>query len=143
MKEFNYYEYLRLKAAGNIITSDQEYIIRKIFRWYSKEYSTPLHLLENGTVSWDNVILHYFEHTLSENYSHNDLLDLLKNEMLPELAQKHEQELDEYAKSLEKEQEETLKKRQSIQNKAKNVKNLETQDDKEEPIEKNYDIEEP
>jgi hypothetical protein len=48
-------EAARIKA----IRPDDESFIRTVYRWYSKEFSTPLHTLDD--LPLDEILLHYFE----------------------------------------------------------------------------------
>jgi hypothetical protein len=73
---------LRTLALRNVlIGGDIEYLLRKIFRSYSKSFSTPLHLVE--TLPLADVILHFFEDRF-ENMETKDLeeerLDIIETE---------------------------------------------------------------
>jgi hypothetical protein len=55
---------LRAAASGrpefiSKLEPDGDYFIRKVFRWYSKEFSTPLH--EVLELPLDDVLTHYWE----------------------------------------------------------------------------------
>jgi hypothetical protein len=58
---------IQILALGNIEDPDGEAYYRKICRWYSKEFSTPLE-----TVMYDiperDVLLHYYENLYYELY---------------------------------------------------------------------------
>lgn len=54
------YRDLRLLALANVLAEDDsEYSIRKVFRWYSKEFFTPLHMVED--LPLDEIMTHYYE----------------------------------------------------------------------------------
>ena len=50
---------LRISALLAAIKPDDDAIIRRIYRWYSREFSTPLTEVEN--LPLEQVLLHYFE----------------------------------------------------------------------------------
>lgn len=50
---------VRIKAMRATIKPDEESWIRRIQRWYSREFSTPLHMV--GELPLEEVLLHYFE----------------------------------------------------------------------------------
>lgn len=52
-------ELIRLNAMHAVVTSDDSYQLREIFRWYSKEYTTPLHIVEE--LPLEDVLTCYFE----------------------------------------------------------------------------------
>lgn len=113
MSDFNFYKYLQLKAINDIFNSDDLYFQRKICRWYSKEFSTPLEKVFQ--IPFDLILIHYYE-TEFEKIPKNDLIDILTNDFIDELSPENDEELDALMKRLEKEQEIALKKRQSLNN---------------------------
>ena len=50
---------VRIKAMRASIRPDEDAIIRRISRWYSREFHTPLHTLEELPLEF--ILLHYFE----------------------------------------------------------------------------------
>ena len=60
----NYFRALRLQAlrsvlgAGDPDFNDSEYQLRCIFRWYSKNFHTPLHVV--STLDEEEVLQAYF-----------------------------------------------------------------------------------
>jgi hypothetical protein len=50
---------IRLVALRNVLDEPDEYVIRKICRWYSRTLCTPI--AEVYRLPWDHVLLHYFE----------------------------------------------------------------------------------
>jgi hypothetical protein len=50
---------LQLIALRNVLKPNEEYNLRYIFRWYSKTFSTPLHMVED--LDLDDILLAFFE----------------------------------------------------------------------------------
>ncbi len=50
---------IKAQALKSRIAPDSQSIIRKIFRWYSEKFSTPLHIID--TLPLDFILTHYFE----------------------------------------------------------------------------------
>jgi len=103
--EFNYYKFKQLEAISNILLPTDSYFFRKVCRWYSKTFSTKLN--EVYDMDWDYILTHYYESSLEE-ISYNNLIDIVKDEFVPELKEQEDKEADEFAKSLEEEQAQTL-----------------------------------
>lgn len=115
-KAFSHFEYLQLKALDCIFNPTDEYLQRKICRWYSKEFNTPLK--DVYSIPFDEILTHYYESKF-ENIPYNDLIDILIEDFLPELSIEKDEENEKWIKELEQEQEQTLKankKRQSLNN---------------------------
>ncbi len=64
MSSFDDIENLQILALKNIEAPDFEYQIRRIKRWYSTTFFTPLHLVEE--LDLHTVLIHYFEHTFAQ-----------------------------------------------------------------------------
>lgn len=60
---------LKIMAMYSVIEEPSEYNIRYIFRWFSREFSTPLHVVE--TLPLEDVLTHYYE-CLYEDQSSED-----------------------------------------------------------------------
>lgn len=115
---FNYYKYLQLKAIDSIFNPDDTYLQRKICRWYSKEFSTPLDKVFQ--IPFDTILTHYYENQF-EQIPHNDLVDILVQDHISDLSDENNEELDAWLKSLEIHQSRILEakeKRQSLNNQA-------------------------
>jgi hypothetical protein len=127
---FNYYKYLQLKALDSIFNPDDLYLQRKICRWYSKEFNTPLDKVLKSP--FDSILIHYYE-TQFEQIPHNDLVDVLIQDHITDLSDENNEELDSWLESLEKYQSKILEakeKRQSLNNQAvPTVKNQSTTSD--------------
>jgi primosomal protein N' len=114
--DFNYYKYLQLKALDSVFNPNDLYLQRKICRWYSKEYNTPLKQVL--VMAFDEVLTHYYENQF-ENIPHNDLIDMLVDDHLPDVSSEEDEDIEEWVEDLELEQAENLKKkekRQSLNN---------------------------
>ena len=56
----DYYTAIRLNALDAVLSGDnQEYVLRHIFRWYSKTFATPLNEVEE--LPLEDVLTHYYE----------------------------------------------------------------------------------
>lgn len=53
-------EEVRVLAMAAVESPDGEYFIRRICRWYSQTFSTPLHFVESE-IPIEDVLIHYFE----------------------------------------------------------------------------------
>lgn len=122
-KKTNIYQYLQTEAIGGVLTSSDLAFFRKVCRWYSKEFSTPLHVVMEGSViPWDEVLLHYYEEQI-EDMPFNAVYDIACQDFLPDLAEEFEKENEEYAQALVEEQKRTLeKKKKRDEKKAKVAK---------------------
>lgn len=73
---------LRIRALGNVLQPDNAFRIRRVFRWYSHRFHTPLHLVEE--LPTDAVLQTYYEWLYDEHMDHDDVIDeareLLKSE---------------------------------------------------------------
>lgn len=111
-KKTSVYEFLQMEAVEGGLTKSDMAFFRKVCRWYSSTFHTPLHeVMECKVVQWDDILLHYYEGQMEE-LSFNNLFDIACQEYIPELAEEFEQENAEYAEALREEQERTVKKRE-------------------------------
>ncbi len=61
----DYYSAIRINALEAVLSGDsQEYIFRHILRWYSKNFYTPLHVVE--TIPLEDVLTAYYESKYEE-----------------------------------------------------------------------------
>ena len=104
------YESLQLDAIRAVLLNDREYFCRKVCRWYSTNFHTPLH--DVYKLEWTFVLQQYYEKTL-ENLDYNDVYDLAVKDYVPEFADQEEKENREFAQSLIKEQKATLAKKEA------------------------------
>jgi len=99
---------LQTLALFSVEHPDKEAHCRKICRWYSKEFYTPLHIVEND-LSFDYVMRHYYEQTFSQlaNSPVEKLLEkyneIRANILYGDIAEKRESEDDEWAEQMSRE----------------------------------------
>ena len=55
----NWLRDLRLLAMHAVVKESGDYNLRYIFRWYSRTFHTPLHVVENLPI--DDILQHYYE----------------------------------------------------------------------------------
>jgi hypothetical protein len=92
------YKLYILKALNGKLNKTSDFFERKIMRWYSKAFSTPLHEVYN--LPWLFVLQHYYESYL-DDLEYDKVYDMAINDYLSELANIKEQEDEEFAKQLE------------------------------------------
>ena len=100
----------QLKALESVLSKTHEFFERKVRRWFSKTYSTPY--MQTFDIPWEELLLHYYEASM-ESLSYNDVYDLAVSEYLPEFVKEQDDEDQEFADALVKEQEETLVKKKA------------------------------
>jgi len=115
-KPFNIYYIQQLRAIEAILTSTDQYFYRKICRWFSETFHTPL--LDVYKIPYPKLLQEYYESRLGE-LDYNDVYDLASTEYVPELADAYEEENTKFAESLVEEQEETLRLKAERDGKAK------------------------
>lgn len=108
----------QLLAIEGILENSLDSFERKVRRWFSKEHSTPY--TDTFEIPWDELLLHYYESSLADK-SYNEVYDLAVEQFLPEFVKEAEDDDQEFADSLLKEQEATLKAKRA---KAKQIKDL-------------------
>jgi HEPN domain-containing protein len=76
----DYYKALRVLALAEVIKDNPsaQYSLRRVFRWYSKEFHTPLHIVEE--LPTHDVLTHYYE-------SHYEGLEDDSNKLNDELVE--------------------------------------------------------
>ena len=105
------YKLAQIEAANDILAQSDLYFYRKVCRWYSTTFHTPL--TQVNSIPWDEILQHYYEHHY-ENLKYNDLLQLTKD-LLPEIAEKQEEEMDDFLNNLmEAERAKKTPKKQSL-----------------------------
>jgi hypothetical protein len=113
MNKKTIYEAIQMQAVSDILSQTDVHFFRKVCRWYSKNFHTPLHQVMDGSVVlWDEVLLHYYESQMEE-LSYNQLYDLAVNEYVPELSEILEEENQEFANALIEEQKRTIAKKKA------------------------------
>lgn len=96
---------LQIEAVFNAITNNRLYFERKVRRWFSKNFNTPLK--DTYKIAWDEILIHYYESAL-EDKSFNQVFDIAVENYLPEFIDKREEEDRAFAESLLEEQKRTL-----------------------------------
>jgi len=130
-KTFNIYQYLQTEAIGGTLTNSDINFYRKVCRWYSKTFHTPLHIVMDGkTIQWDEILTHYYEEQMEE-IPYNAVYEIACKDYIPELAEEMEAEDAAYAESLVEEQRKTLeaKKKREKKKQLKQPKKEEKQED--------------
>lgn len=138
-KNTNIYQYLQTEAiAGNLTNSDLAFF-RKVCRWYSTTFHTPLHqVMLCKDVQWDEILLHYYENQM-EDLPFNNVYEIACQDFIPDLADEFEKENEEYAQALVEEQKRTIeaakKKKPSKYTQKTDKKELSTENNKKKPPE--------
>lgn len=91
------YEAVKINALHSVLKPDEEYYMRFIFRWYSKTFHTPLHLVPDLPVI--DVLTAYYEdmyekmeegdlaqERIKSSMSAEEWAEKLKNEEMDDLA---------------------------------------------------------
>lgn len=107
----DFYQSMQMEAVYNALTKSEVFFERKVRRWFSKNYSTPL--LETYKIPWPDLLIHYYEAAI-EDRNHNELYELAVENYLPVFINKKEEEDKAFAERLVKEQQETLRKKRGI-----------------------------
>ena len=107
------YTALQLEAISGILNRSDINFYRRVCRWYSKEFHTPLHIvIEGKVVQWDEILLNYYESQM-EDIGYNQVYDMAIQEYIPELAEKFEDENQAFANALIAEQHQTIAKKKA------------------------------
>lgn len=122
-------------ALRSVALRDPEYFYRRICRYYSQNFHTPL--LEVYELPWAFVFTNYLEHIMENNNTKEYIYDLSIEMFYPELVESEEEELQDWIKKIEEEEE---AKRQA---KAKKEKQGEENPHIEEPENPHTEQEEP
>ena len=93
-------EILALKAVA---LKDPEYFHRKICRYYSEKFHTPL--MEVYDLPWPFVFTNYLEHIIETNNGKKEIYDLAVEICYPELIEEEEEALQRRIKEIEAEEE--------------------------------------
>lgn len=73
MSSFNIYRASQILAMQAVLQPDLDFYVRRIFRWYSKNFSTPLHEVDHLPLV--DVLTAYYEETYdSMNEEHREAL---------------------------------------------------------------------
>lgn len=115
---------LEILALKSVALKDPEYFQRRVCRYYSEKFHTPL--LEVYDLSWPFVFTNYLEHIIETNNGKKEIYELAIDICYPEMKENEEQEMQEWIKKIEareeakrqakKKQEEEQKKQAEEQN---------------------------
>lgn len=99
---------LETLALKSVALKDPEYLYRKVCRYYSLNFHTPL--AEVHTLPWPFVFTNYLEHIIETNNSKEDIYNLAIDICYPEKRVTEEDELNKRIKEIEAEEEEKRQK---------------------------------
>lgn len=99
----NKLETLALKA---IVMKDPEYFTRKVCRYYSEKFHTPL--LEVHDLPWAFVFNNYLEHVIESNNSRNEIYELSLEVIYPEMSKTEEEKNVAFAEMIERQEQEKM-----------------------------------
>ena len=106
--DLSVYYIAQLESVVGKLTDSEVSFENKVRRWYSQNFATPLH--DTFKLSWPFILQHYYEHKIEEA-DHNAIFELAVKNYLPDFIDRYEQENEEFAESLLKEQKDTLEKK--------------------------------
>ncbi len=121
-----YYQ-AKLKAVENILNDDDLSFYKKITRWYSTTFATPLQEVRKK-IAFVNVLQEYYESTM-EDSDFNDVYEYAMRDMLPEFMEEMEQGDVEFAKSLVEEQKAGLERKRRRDMKLKDEETIEIEEE--------------
>ena len=90
---------LELLAVKSIALKDPEYFQRRVCRYYSEKFHTPL--MEVYGLPWAFVFNNYIEHLIETNNDKEDIYNLAIDICYPEKREEMEQETEEWIKQIE------------------------------------------
>jgi hypothetical protein len=108
------YQALQVEAVFNALTSNSAFFERKVRRWFSKNYNTPL--LDTYAIAWDQILIHYYESAL-EDKTKNEIYDVAIENYLPDLMDKREEDDRAFAQELIEEQRRSIESKKQRQGK--------------------------
>ncbi len=102
-EEINVYEQLEILALHSVSTDkDPSYTYRKICRWFSREFNTPLPQVVNLPVEF--LLQNYYE-TQFESLKEEDLFNMMRHHADPEHVEELEQSDDDFFEQIQREEE--------------------------------------
>ena len=101
---------LELLAVKSVALKDPEYFQRRICRYYSEKFHTPL--MEVYKLPWAFVFNNYIEHLIENNNNKEDIYNLAIDICYPEKREQEEQEIEDWIKDIEAKEEIKRKERQ-------------------------------
>ena len=119
---------LELLAIKSIALKDPEYFHRRVCRYYSEKFHTPL--MEVYELPWAFVFTNYLEHLVEANNDREDIYNLAIDICYPEKRVDEEEEIQDWIKRIEKEEEAKRQAKKEEEEK----KNPHTEENQEEEI---------
>lgn len=89
MSDISLSKALRILALKSVLDPDVDYYYRKIFRWYSKEFHTPLHIVDD--LPLEDVLQAYYESRYEDVNNDDDSTKLMDE--LQELTETEKERL--------------------------------------------------
>lgn len=120
---------LELLAIKSVALKDSEYFYRRVCRYYSEKFHTPL--LDVYKLPWTFVFTNYLEHVIEVNNGQEEVYNLAVDICYPEKRNEEEQEIQDWIKKIEEREERKRKsknKNPHIQ-KSLNEKDIEIKND--------------
>lgn len=112
-KRVTVFEALQTEIMSDILNRSDMSFFRKVCRWYSSTFHTPLHIvMDCKVIQWDDILVHYYEDQM-ESFGYNTVFEIATREYIPELAEEFEEDNKEFARALVKEQKATLAKQEA------------------------------
>lgn len=103
----SFYEALQLTALQGKVLNTPDFFERKVRRWYSSSFNTPLE--KTHELPWSFILLNYYEDQV-DKLEYNDAFDRLVD-YLPKVQKLEDEENQQFADDLIEEQQKTLKKK--------------------------------
>ena len=113
---------LEILALKSVALKDPEYFTRKVCRYYSEKFHTPL--TEVYALPWAFIFTNYIEHIIETNNSREEIYNIAVDVFYPEKKrvknfmgefESEEEELDAWVKKLEKEAQEERDRKSTIE----------------------------
>ncbi len=123
---------LELIALKSVALRDSEYFCRRVYRYYSEKFHTPL--AEVHKLSWGFVFTHYLEHIIETNNTQEQIYNLAVDHFHPDMKkvknfmgefESEEEEVQAYIKKIEEEEKAKLEKQKVNPHKEQEIKSKE------------------
>ena len=119
--EFDIYRSQIINALHGKLTHTLVAFENQVRRWYSKTFYTKL--TDTFKIPWPYLLEQYYEQQLSE-INYNTAYDLATQEHLEKFKQQYDKENEEFAQSLLKEQEESIKNNKELTEKQQEAEQI-------------------
>jgi hypothetical protein len=121
-----YYQ-AKLRAIENILNDDDLSFYKKITRWYSTTFATPL-LEVRQNIPFISILQEYYESTM-EDTDFNDVYEYAMRDMLPEFMEEFEESDVEFAESMIEEQKAGIERKRKRDMKLKDTETIEIEEE--------------